>query len=87
MADALTARKSTLADLTTSEIGSPRSWSTFGQVLTAVGVLRAYARITPDYPFESTRPSMTGGTVDVRQVPLGWWERSSPGTRRCSSPP
>ncbi|BBU21111.1 aldehyde dehydrogenase [Mycobacterium xenopi] len=71
VADALTARKSTLADLTTSEIGSPRSWSTFGQVLTAVGVLRAYARITPDYPFESTRPSMTGGTVDVRQVPLG----------------
>jgi aldehyde dehydrogenase (NAD+) len=71
VADALTARKSMLADLTTSEIGSPRSWSTFGQVLTAVGVLRAYARITPDYPFESTRPSMTGGTVDVRQVPVG----------------
>jgi len=71
LAAALTARKGVLADLTTAEIGSPRSWSTFGQVLTAVGVLRAYASITPDYPFESTRPSLAGGTVDVRQLPVG----------------
>jgi betaine-aldehyde dehydrogenase len=71
LADALTVRKGLLADLTTAEIGSPRSWSTFGQVLTAVGVLRVYAEITPGYPFESTRSSVTGGTVDVRQVPVG----------------
>ena len=71
LADALSARKSELADLTTAEIGSPRSWSTFGQVITAVGVLKAYAAITPAYPFSAPRPSMTGGTVDVRQVPVG----------------
>jgi aldehyde dehydrogenase (NAD+) len=71
LADALNARKGELADLTTAEIGSPRSWSTFGQVITAVGVLRAYAAITPDYPFSSSRPSMTGGTVEVRQLPVG----------------
>jgi aldehyde dehydrogenase (NAD+) len=71
LADALSARKGELADLTTAEIGSPRSWSTFGQVITAVGVLRAYAAITPDYPFSATRPSMTGGTVEVRQLPVG----------------
>jgi aldehyde dehydrogenase (NAD+) len=71
LADALSARKGELADLTTAEIGSPRSWSTFGQVITAVGVLRAYAAITPDYPFFTTRPSMTGGTVEVRQLPVG----------------
>jgi aldehyde dehydrogenase (NAD+) len=71
LADALSARKGELADLTTAEIGSPRSWSTFGQVITAVGVLRAYAAITPDYPFAATRPSMTGGTVEVRQLPVG----------------
>jgi betaine-aldehyde dehydrogenase len=71
LADALSARKGELADLTTAEIGSPRSWSTFGQVITAVGVLRAYAAITPDYAFSATRPSMTGGTVQVRQVPVG----------------
>src|SRR6201992_1941581 len=71
LADALNARKSELADLTTAEIGSPRSWSTFGQVITAVGVLRAYAAITPDYPFSSRRASMTGGTVEVRQLPGG----------------
>ena len=71
LADALGARKGELADLTTAEIGSPRSWSTFGQVITAVGVLRAYAAITPDYPFSATRPSMTGGTVEVRQLPVG----------------
>ncbi|MGB8391510.1 aldehyde dehydrogenase [Mycobacterium sp.] len=71
LADALTARKGELADLMTAEIGSPRKWSTFGQVLTAVGVLRNYAAITPDYPFESTRPSATGGTVTVSQLPVG----------------
>jgi aldehyde dehydrogenase (NAD+) len=71
LADALNARKGELADLTTAEIGSPRSWSTFGQVITAVGVLRAYAAITPDYPFSATRPSMTGGAIEVRQLPVG----------------
>ncbi|MDT5409325.1 MAG: aldehyde dehydrogenase [Mycobacterium sp.] len=71
LADALTARKGELADLTTAEIGSPRSWSTFGQVITAVGVLRAYAAITLDYPFSSRRASMTGGAVEVRQLPVG----------------
>src|ERR1700759_306139 len=71
LADALNARKGELADLTTAEIGSPRSWSTFGQVITAVGVLRAYAAITPDYPFSATRSSMTGGVVEVRQLPVG----------------
>jgi betaine-aldehyde dehydrogenase len=71
LAGALNARRGVLADLTTAEIGSPRSWSTFGQVITAVGVLRAYAAITPDYPFSSRRASMTGGTVEVRQLPVG----------------
>ena len=71
LADALTARKGELADLATAEIGSPRSWSTFGQVITATGVLRSYAAITGDHPFSSTRPSTTGGTVEVRQVPVG----------------
>jgi betaine-aldehyde dehydrogenase len=71
LADALSARKGELADLTTAEIGSPRSWSTFGQVITAAGVLRAYAAITPDHPFTAVRPSMTGSTVVVRQVPIG----------------
>jgi betaine-aldehyde dehydrogenase len=71
LADALGARRGELADLTTAEIGSPRSWSTFGQVITAVGVLKAYAAITPDHPFSATRPSVTGDTVHVRQVPVG----------------
>ncbi|MDT5091000.1 MAG: aldehyde dehydrogenase [Mycobacterium sp.] len=71
LADVLSARKGELADLTTAEIGSPRSWSTFGQVITAVGVLKSYADITPDHPFSATRPSMTGGTVHVHQVPVG----------------
>ena len=71
LADALSVRKGELADLTTAEIGSPRSWSTFGQVITAIGVLKAYSAITADHPFSANRPSMTGGTVQVRQVPVG----------------
>ncbi|MCW2551009.1 MAG: betaine-aldehyde dehydrogenase [Mycobacterium sp.] len=71
LADALATRKGELADLTTAEIGSPRSWSTFGQVITAVGVLKAYAAITAEHPFSADRPSVTGGTVRVRQLPVG----------------
>jgi aldehyde dehydrogenase (NAD+) len=68
---AIASRKNEFADLTTAEIGSPRKWSTFGQVLTTVGVFNSYAAITADYPFESTRPSVAGGTVRVRQLPVG----------------
>jgi aldehyde dehydrogenase (NAD+) len=68
---AIADRKNEFAELTTAEIGSPRKWSTFGQVLTAVGVLKSFAAITPDYPFTSTRPSMAGGSVQVRQLPVG----------------
>src|ERR1700709_2126968 len=49
LAEALSARKGELADLTTAEIGSPRSWSTIDQVITAVGNLKAYAALTPDH--------------------------------------
>jgi aldehyde dehydrogenase (NAD+) len=75
LAAALAKRKNDFADLTTAEIGSPRKWSTFGQVLTAVGMLNAYATITADYAFESTRPASrapgAGGSVQVRQLPVG----------------
>jgi aldehyde dehydrogenase (NAD+) len=71
LAEALNARRAELAELTATEIGSPRAWSSFGQVTTAVGVLRAYAGIGANYPFSIERPSMTGGIVEVRQLPVG----------------
>jgi betaine-aldehyde dehydrogenase len=71
LANGLVARKAELADLATAEIGSPRAWSTFGQVLVAAHVLRAYAAAAAEYPFTSTRRSPLGGTVRVRQLPVG----------------
>lgn len=71
LADAIATRKNDFAELTTAEIGSPRKWSTFGQVLTAVGALKTVAAITAEYPFSSTRPSASGGSVEVRQLPVG----------------
>jgi aldehyde dehydrogenase (NAD+) len=71
IAAAISQRKNEFADLASVEIGSPRKWSTFGHVLTAVGVFDAYAAIAGDYPFESQRPSGLGGTVRVRQLPVG----------------
>jgi aldehyde dehydrogenase (NAD+) len=75
LATAIANRKDRLAELTTAEIGSPRKWSSFGQVLTAVAVLNAVAAITTEYPFSSTRPASrppgAGGTVRVRQLPVG----------------
>src|ERR1700753_3264100 len=71
LADTLSTRKGALADLTTAEIGSPPYPGHVGQATSAAGVLRASAAITPDYPFYATRPSVTGGTVEVRQLPVG----------------
>ncbi len=71
LADAIGARTKELADVVSAEVGSPRKWTTFGQLATALGVYRACAAIVEDYEFEERRPSATGGEVLVRRLPVG----------------
>ncbi|WGL54109.1 aldehyde dehydrogenase [Nocardioides sp. BP30] len=71
LADALEARATAFGDLVSAEMGSPRSWASFGQVGTALGVLRTYERLAGDFCFEEIRRSALGGDVVVRQLPVG----------------
>lgn len=71
LADEIQTRSKELGDLVSAEVGSPRKWSSFGQIGVAVGVLRAYEKITAEFSFAETRSSVTGGEVLVQQLPVG----------------
>ncbi|MBV7706972.1 aldehyde dehydrogenase [Nocardia nova] len=71
LAAALKRRSGEFADLLCAEVGSPRSFSSFGQVGFAVGVYRSHARMVADFGFEEIRPAGAGGEVLVRRVPVG----------------
>ncbi|MFF4025551.1 MULTISPECIES: aldehyde dehydrogenase [Nocardia] len=71
LAAALKRRSGEFADLLCAEVGSPRSFSSFGQVGFAVGVYRSHARMVADFSFEEIRPTGAGGEVLVRRVPVG----------------
>ncbi|CAN5834130.1 aldehyde dehydrogenase [soil metagenome] len=66
----IVARMDELAQLITTEMGSPLSWGTMGQVLAPTMVLDYYADLGRDYPFEETRPGLFGPVV-VRKEPVG----------------
>ncbi|CAN5150242.1 aldehyde dehydrogenase [soil metagenome] len=70
-ADALEKRAAEFGDLVSAEMGSPRKWASFGQVGTALGVLRTYEKLAGGYVFEDVRRSAMGGEVVVRQLPVG----------------
>jgi aldehyde dehydrogenase (NAD+) len=71
LADAIEKRSTAFGDLISAEMGSPRKWASFGQVGTAMGVLRTYEKLTGEYSFADTRRSAMGGEVVVRQLPVG----------------
>jgi aldehyde dehydrogenase (NAD+) len=68
---ALQKRSDVLADVISSEVGSARSWATFGQVFTATGILDAYVAFARSYPWDEPRQGLAGNPVRVRQVPVG----------------
>jgi aldehyde dehydrogenase (NAD+) len=67
----LRGRTEELATLISDEVGSPRRWAVTGQVGTALGVLHVHRGIAGSYPWEETRPSLMGGSVRVRRLPVG----------------
>lgn len=71
LADEIQARSTAFGDLVSAEVGSPRKWASFGQIGVAIGVLRSYQKITDEFVFEDTRPSVVGGEVLVQKLPVG----------------
>ena len=63
-------RMDEIADLISTEMGSPRSWGVMGQVLAPTMILDYYAGLAAEYEFEQTRAGLFGPVV-VRREPLG----------------
>jgi aldehyde dehydrogenase (NAD+) len=68
---ALQARSEAIADLISSENGSPKSWSIMGQVFSSTMVLDNYAGFAQSYTWVEERTGALGGRLQVRRPPVG----------------
>ncbi len=68
---AIQARSQEIADVISSQNGSPKQWSIMGQVFSATMVLDTYADIASSYVFEEERTGALGSPVRVRRAPVG----------------
>jgi aldehyde dehydrogenase (NAD+) len=71
LSGALQSRSQDLADIISSENGSPKSWSLMGQVFSATMVLDTYAGLASGYQWEDDRTGALGSPVRVRRAPVG----------------
>jgi len=71
IADALQEQSEAIAGAVTIETGCPKDQAVALQVLSAVGVLRAYADLAEYHEFAEVRPGMRGGEVLVQKHPVG----------------
>jgi betaine-aldehyde dehydrogenase len=71
LSQALQARSADIADLISSQNGSPKSWSIMGQVFSSTMVLDTYAEYAGTYPFVEERTGALGGRLRVRRAPVG----------------
>ncbi|HEY7439692.1 MAG TPA: aldehyde dehydrogenase [Acidimicrobiia bacterium] len=68
---ALQARGPQIADVISSQNGSPKQWSIMGQVFSATMVLDTYADIAPGYEWVNERMGALGSPLRVRRAPVG----------------
>jgi len=71
LSGALQSRAQDIADLISSQNGSPKSWSIMGQVFSSTMVLDTYAGLASGYPWEDRRDGALGAPVLVRRAPVG----------------
>lgn len=71
LSQALQARAEEIADVISSQNGSPKSWSLMGQVFSSTMVLDTYAELAGSYPFIEERAGALGGRLRVRRAPVG----------------
>jgi betaine-aldehyde dehydrogenase len=70
LSSGIQSRMTELANVITTEMGSPASWSLMGQVLTSKMVLDYYVNLAREFPFEELRQGMLGPSL-VRFEPVG----------------
>jgi aldehyde dehydrogenase (NAD+) len=71
LSGALQSRSQDIADVISSQNGSPKSWSLMGQVFSATMVLDTYAGLASGYGWEDHRTGALGTPVVVRRAPVG----------------
>jgi aldehyde dehydrogenase (NAD+) len=71
LSGALQSRAQDIADVISSENGSPKQWSLMGQVFSATMVLDTYAGLASGYRWEDDRTGALGAPVRVRRAPVG----------------
>jgi betaine-aldehyde dehydrogenase len=69
--DAYMGRMGDMAELITTEMGSPITFSHLGQAGAAWMMLNTFVQIAQQFPWEDTRTGMLGTDVIVRHEPLG----------------
>jgi aldehyde dehydrogenase (NAD+) len=70
LSQAIGARAMEFAELITTEMGSPASFSLMGQVFSATMILDGFANVTRTFPFEEQRPGALGPVL-VRKESVG----------------
>jgi len=70
VSEALKADLQAMAELITTEMGSPLGWGTMAQVLAPSMILDYYAGLAGTYPFEDLRQGLMGQVL-VRSEPVG----------------
>jgi betaine-aldehyde dehydrogenase len=71
LSGALQSRAEQIADVISSENGSPKSWSIMGQVFSATMVLDTYAGLASGYEWVDDRTGALGSPVRVLRAPVG----------------
>ncbi len=64
-------RRSEMADVITSEIGAPISFSQRAQVALPWTMMTAFCDLAESYPWQETRPGLYGSDIRIRREPVG----------------
>jgi aldehyde dehydrogenase (NAD+) len=70
VANAISAESQSLAELISTEMGSPVGWGTLAQVMAPSMIFTYYAGLAASYPFEEVRQGLLGQVL-VRREPAG----------------
>ncbi|BBZ77124.1 aldehyde dehydrogenase [Mycolicibacterium anyangense] len=71
LANSLASRAAELTAVVSEETGAPTTWAASAQIGSAIAVLKVNARLAATYPWTEVRPSVMGGSVQVRRMPVG----------------
>jgi acyl-CoA reductase-like NAD-dependent aldehyde dehydrogenase len=64
-------RRSEMAELITSEIGAPISFSQRAQVALPWTMMNAFCQLAESYPWQEARPGMYGSDIHILREPVG----------------